>query len=60
MQMKPTQKLIESKKRLHDNLDDNDLLANSLPIKIKLKKTGQMPTLIFKLKGRVHAYISAW
>lgn len=52
-QTKPTQKLVESKKRAHDDLDDDDLVATSQPTKIKLKKAGPTPTLVFKPKGRV-------
>ncbi|CAM1506781.1 Fc.00g064220.m01.CDS01 [Cosmosporella sp. VM-42] len=52
-QTKPTQKLVESKKRQHDDLDDDELLANNPPTKIKLKKSAQTPTLVFKPKGRV-------
>ncbi|RSL40296.1 hypothetical protein CEP53_013450 [Fusarium sp. AF-6] len=57
-QTKPTQKLVESKKRAHDELDDDLPLAASsqqhLATKIKLKasKSGVTPTLVVKPKGR--------
>lgn len=52
-QTKPTQKLVESKKRPHDDLDDDDLNGSHQPTKIKLKKFGPTPTLVVKPKGRV-------
>ena len=52
-QTKPTQKLVESKKRPHDDLDDDDDGHGHQTTKIKLKKLGPTPTLVVKPKGRV-------
>ncbi|KAF4984170.1 hypothetical protein FZEAL_568 [Fusarium zealandicum] len=54
-QTKPTQKLVESKKRAHDELDEDAPLSASHPstkIKIKPTKPGMTPTLVVKPKGR--------
>ncbi|KAH6898727.1 TAFII55 protein conserved region-domain-containing protein [Thelonectria olida] len=55
-QPKPTQKLVESKKRAHEEDDDDDepLAASHPTTKIKLKatKSGLTPTLVVKPKGR--------
>ncbi|KAF4963008.1 hypothetical protein FSARC_8953 [Fusarium sarcochroum] len=52
-QPKPTQKLVESKKRAHDDLDD-ELGSGHPTTKIKLKQTksGLTPTVVVKPKGR--------
>ncbi|KAF7546932.1 hypothetical protein G7046_g9162 [Stylonectria norvegica] len=57
-QTKPTQKLVESKKRPHDDLDDEELSAAHITTKIKLKaslKHQQTPgmTVVVKPKGRI-------
>lgn len=55
-QPKPTQKLVESKKRPHDDLDDEPLSAAAhaaTRIKIKPTKASMTPTLVVKPKGRV-------
>ncbi|KAH7116318.1 TAFII55 protein conserved region-domain-containing protein [Dactylonectria macrodidyma] len=55
-QTKPTQKLVESKKRPHDDDDDESLAASARPttkIKFKASKAGMTPTLVVKPKGRV-------
>ncbi|KAF4988325.1 hypothetical protein FGRMN_9833 [Fusarium graminum] len=52
-QPKPTQKLVESKKRAHDDLDDE--LGSAHPttkIKLKPTKSGLTPTVVVKPKGR--------
>ncbi|KAF4493428.1 transcription initiation factor TFIID subunit 7 [Fusarium agapanthi] len=52
-QPKPTQKLVESKKRAHDELDDE--LGSAHPttkIKLKATKSGLTPTVVVKPKGR--------
>ncbi|EKJ71244.1 hypothetical protein NXS19_001237 [Fusarium pseudograminearum] len=52
-QPKPTQKLVESKKRQHDDLDDE--LGSAHPttkIKLKATKSGLTPTVVVKPKGR--------
>ncbi|KAF5022932.1 hypothetical protein F66182_4998 [Fusarium sp. NRRL 66182] len=52
-QPKPTQKLVESKKRPHDDLDDE--LGSAHPttkIKLKPTKSGLTPTVVVKPKGR--------
>ncbi|KAH7225951.1 hypothetical protein ACKRZS_008564 [Fusarium odoratissimum] len=52
-QPKPTQKLVESKKRAHDELDDE--LGSAHPttkIKLKPTKSGLTPTVVVKPKGR--------
>ncbi|KAM0341353.1 hypothetical protein ACHAPU_010096 [Fusarium lateritium] len=52
-QPKPTQKLVESKKRAHDDLDDELGLAHPTPkIKLKPTKSGLTPTVVVKPKGR--------
>ncbi|KAH7171093.1 TAFII55 protein conserved region-domain-containing protein [Dactylonectria macrodidyma] len=56
-QTKPTQKLVESKKRPHDDEDDEPLSASHPPARIKLKptnmsKSAMTPTLVVKPKGR--------
>lgn len=55
-QPKPTQKLVESKKRAHEEDEDEDepLTAAHPTTKIKLKatKSGLTPTLVVKPKGR--------
>ncbi|KAM5369914.1 hypothetical protein ACJZ2D_008815 [Fusarium nematophilum] len=55
-QTKPTQKLVESKKRAHDDLDDDLPLSASHPttkIKLKPSKSALTPTtLVVKPKGR--------
>ncbi|KAH6954067.1 TAFII55 protein conserved region-domain-containing protein [Ilyonectria sp. MPI-CAGE-AT-0026] len=55
-QTKPTQKLVESKKRPHDDDDDDPLAALAHPttkIKLKASKAAMTPTLVVKPKGRV-------
>ncbi|KAF5661028.1 transcription initiation factor TFIID subunit 7 [Fusarium heterosporum] len=52
-QPKPTQKLVESKKRAHDDLDDELGSAHSTTkIKLKPTKSGLTPTVVVKPKGR--------